>query len=74
MGAILTPTEAAHHLGRSRDFVIDRIADGTLDAAKINGRWYVHESSLAALSAPMPKVELEPDFPRVVVVRGRRVA
>lgn len=45
---LLTITEAADELGRSRDFVKTLIAAKTVPARKINKRWYISAVALTA--------------------------
>ena len=47
-GVILTVSEAADALGRSRGFVLALVADGLVAGRKVRGRWYVSRVSLEA--------------------------
>ena len=74
---VLTITEAADRIGRSRDFVRRLIAAGSVAARQENTRWYVNESSLdewAACGAEEPPAP-EPIYQiPAVVTPGRRHA
>ena len=43
---VMTITEAARQIGRSRDFVRSLIADQQINARQHRGRWYVNAASL----------------------------
>jgi excisionase family DNA binding protein len=62
-GDLLTVTEAATRLGRSRGFIRALIADDAVRGVKRGGRWYVSRRSLDAW---VDGGELEPNPGRVV--------
>ena len=75
-GALLTPTEAAEYLGRSRAFVQSLIADDLVHAKKHRGRWYITKASIDAwLNEGQPEPE-RPErlyqIPGVVRPKGQR--
>jgi hypothetical protein len=75
---LLTLTDAAEELGRSREFVRALIADELVDGRKVRGRWYVTAGSLARwieTGEPQPrKPEPVAVMPEVILLRGRRGA
>lgn len=76
---LLTITEAADELGRSRDFIRRLIAGGDIPARRIGRRWMIAERALEEwINQGMPDPEpVEPlyDIPRKVYQpKGRHVA
>lgn len=76
---VLTLTEAADQLGRTRDFVRLLIHNDLVDGRKVGRRWYITQTSIdqwirEGRTNPQPPKEIY-EIPAVVIPRrGRRRA
>lgn len=69
---LMNVAQAAGYLGRTEHWVRQSIADGTLPARKVRGRWVLSRPQLDAWCSPGGAQLGGPEAPRAIVVKPRR--